>query len=673
MPLSFELSGSAFRLPDVKSPAGLAFTRDNLLVAATLSFVAQPWQLPHGQRLQAQVLDALGQQVDAGQVMGSVDWTAGSQAPAMRDAAVTRLADGRLLFAWEQALDAQGNRPAIRLVVYDTEAVGASLVGVVPLDPADHPWYTADLRDRHAVAQLGDGTLVLVAPAPAMPNVMGSPEDILVQLFTTGGSMVATRWANTTFASAQVGPAVAALGGTRYVVTWSDYSGAGEDTAPAAVRARIFEGANAVTPEILVNTTWQGMDHNSSVAALAGGGFVVAWESDAPDLTTAVRFQRFDAAGNRLGGETAVNTTGAAHGHAPAVHAFPDGSFVIAWVGTDPAGRAVFARSFGADGAPLQDALLLGTAASVRSHLHITEAPDGHILVSWGEGITDTVGRFLDNRAATQFHGTGGDDGLVGHDSGQRTSNDVLVAYAGDDRLYGLGGADYLYAGAGDDTAAGGAGTDVLLGDAGNDVLSGEEGDDYLYGGAGINQLSGGAGVDVFISEGTDTLAGEDGGDYFYATGGTFTQFAQGGEGNDIFVLQAGGARAEGGNGQDYFYLGAAADTMLGGAGVDVLIGQSSGGTAGAGDWFEGGAGIDYLFLTPGADTVRFGMQDEVDVVNGFDVASDVLLLDAAMQGLDVTAYDFGSYTILSFGPGLAIWLIGVAVDTLDEPNFAFA
>ena len=667
MPLSFELSGSAFRLAGV-TPAGVAFTRENLLVAATRSFVADPWQLPRGQVLQAQVLDALGRPLEAGQVMGSVDWTQGGQAPAMRDAAVTRLADGRMLFAWEQALDAQGNRPAMRLVVYDMEAVAASLVGVVPLDPLQHDWFTVDLRDRHGIAQLGDGSLVLVAPSPSTLE-RTSPEDVLVQLFTPGGSMLATLWANSTVTSAQANPAVAALGGMRYVVTWSDAS------APATVvQARVFEGANAVTPEILVNTAGQGSDHNASVAALPGGGFVVVWESDAPNLTTAVRFQRFDAAGAKVGDPTEVHSA-AAHGHAPAVRALADGSFVIAWVAAGAeAGRPVLARAFAADGTALQDPLVLGTTAATRAvPLQITEAPDGRILVTWGEGSDQAVGRFLDNRAATQFHGTAGDDGLVGHDSGQRTSDDVLVGYAGDDRLYGLGGADYLYSGDGQDTAAGGAGNDVLLGEAGNDVLSGDDGNDYLYGGVGSNQLSGGAGVDVFISEGSDTLVGGDGGDYFYATGGTGTRLAQGGEGNDIFVLHSGGARAEGGDGQDYFSLGAGADKIIAGAGVDVLIGQSSGGATGAGDWFEGGGGIDYLFLTPGADTVRFGVLDEVDVVNGFDVKADVLLLDAAMQEMDVVAYDYGSYTILAFGAQLALWLIGVSVDDLGEHNFAFA
>lgn len=81
-----------------------------------------------------------------------------------------------------------------------------------------------------------------------------------------------------------------------------------------AASTQLAAQANNGTPqpvgtEFRVNTYTQGPQLNPSVAALAGGGFVVTWESwDQDGSYVGIYGQRYDAAGNRVGGEFRANT-----------------------------------------------------------------------------------------------------------------------------------------------------------------------------------------------------------------------------------------------------------------------------------------------------------------------------------------------------------------------------
>ena len=87
----------------------------------------------------------------------------------------------------------------------------------------------------------------------------------------------------------------------------------------------------------------------------------------------------------------------------------------------------------------------------------------------------------------------------------------------------------------------------------------------------------------------------------------------------------------------DYLYGGAGNDTILGNAGADHLLGGVGS------DVINGGANDDCLAGGNGADTFVFGLKSGRDLVEDFDVGSDVL---------DLTAYGFqGSLDDLASGP----------------------
>ena len=85
--------------------------------------------------------------------------------------------------------------------------------------------------------------------------------------------------------------------------------------------------------ELLVNTITDSWQLAGDVAVLADGSFVVVWE-DWSVADRAIRAQRFDAAGNRLGSEMLVAHVPGAAGYTsynPEVNALADGNFYVTW------------------------------------------------------------------------------------------------------------------------------------------------------------------------------------------------------------------------------------------------------------------------------------------------------------------------------------------------------
>lgn len=150
---------------------------------------------------------------------------------------------------------------------------------------------------------------------------------------------------NTATASNQDDSAITRLANGGFVVVWTDVSGAatgqGGDTSAQAVKAQRFDAAGAkLGSEILVNTTTTGAQDLPTVAALTGGGFVVGWTDasgqggDTSGL--AVKAQRFDAAGAKAGGELLVNSATETGQYDPTITGLANGGFFVSW--TDDSG-----------------------------------------------------------------------------------------------------------------------------------------------------------------------------------------------------------------------------------------------------------------------------------------------------------------------------------------------
>ncbi|MEM6384386.1 MAG: calcium-binding protein, partial [Pseudomonadota bacterium] len=155
--------------------------------------------------------------------------------------------------------------------------------------------------------QQGRGTYSSVANA--------QQADAFVQIFDATGATVGAQI--TVSASASVnesGVDVAGLTGGGFVVSFNR-------EAPGGQREIFFQrydnAGNALGGQVQANTTALGVnvssiDRNTEVIALANGGFMVAWTTaiDNGDTTstTFLRAQRFDSSGNQVGSEILVNS-----------------------------------------------------------------------------------------------------------------------------------------------------------------------------------------------------------------------------------------------------------------------------------------------------------------------------------------------------------------------------
>jgi hypothetical protein len=131
-----------------------------------------------------------------------------------------------------------------------------------------------------------------------------------------------------------------------FVVVWESNL---QDGSGTGVYAQRYDSAgNALGGEFLINETTSGNQRQSNVAMTATGEFVVTWASASQDGSDyAVIARRFDSAGNAVSGEVLVNTTTSGGQSNPAIDVLDSGDFVVAWFGNGPGDDVgVFAQRF---------------------------------------------------------------------------------------------------------------------------------------------------------------------------------------------------------------------------------------------------------------------------------------------------------------------------------------
>ncbi len=324
-----------------------------------------------------------------------------------------------------------------------------------------------------------------------------------------------------------------------------------------------------------------------------------------------------------------------------------DGSFSVAGIGTDTlisidgiiggagndtiTGNAldnIIGGSVGndtLDGAGGIDVLSLADATSA---LYLSVGSGSGVVTGAGIG-TDTYSNF---------------EGFIGG-----SGSDTFIGNATANRLDGNAAFDNLYGGAGNDTLYGGANEDIIVGDAGDDYLYGGSGGDVLSElfdslGSGNDLIDAGSGVDIiYAAAGNDTVYG--GNDFAnnYADLGDGDDVYSGEHGSDVVVGGNGLDTIDGGFGDDSLYGEADADVIYGGADIDLLSG-------GAGnDSLDGGEYNDLLIGDQGNDTlvggngldILYGGADN-DVLNGGFRSDGFSEVDALYGGLGNDEFQTG-------------------------------
>jgi len=234
-------------------------------------------------------------------------------------------------------------------------------------------------QEKPQVAMLADGGAVFVwqGGKQGYQEIYARILPATGTSFTSGDILV-----NTYTNDSQITPAVATLTNGNIVVVWGSF---GQDGSLQGVFGQLLNPAGGkIGSEFRINAFTPNNQRAPAVAALSGGGFVVAWVTELQrDSTGSVDvFARlYDSNGNPVGAEFAVNTsTKNACAH-PSVAASPDGGFAIAWSQQSAAsGNAsssqfvvagggqqsqtswdVYARILGSNGTPKTQPVLLNT------------------------------------------------------------------------------------------------------------------------------------------------------------------------------------------------------------------------------------------------------------------------------------------------------------------------
>ncbi len=156
----------------------------------------------------------------------------------------------------------------------------------------------------------------------------------------------------------------------------------------------------------LVNETSNGTQGDSHVAALAGGGYVVVWQSKDNDFTdgnqgTLVYQQIYAADGSKIGFETRVDTDLTGDQLTPNVIGLKDGGYLVTWVREISGQYDIYAQRYDQNG---NEVGIDGTGGGANSEFEVTQdnvssqsgpkaaalSDGGFVIVNWGSPAADS-------------------------------------------------------------------------------------------------------------------------------------------------------------------------------------------------------------------------------------------------------------------------------------------
>lgn len=303
----------------------------------------------------------------------------------------------------------------------------------------------------------------------------GGGRGVYAQRFSADGTSLGGEFrVNTYTAGEQTQPAVAVDAAGNFVITWQsqqDPRAKGEKTASYGIYAQRYDSLGVPQGnEFRVNTTTADHQLSSSVASDDAGNFVVTWASNKQDpagqgreyTNYGVYAQRYDAAGQKLGGEFRVNTYTPQDQNQPTVAMNGSGEFVVAWQssGQDGSLWGVYAQKFTAAGSTVGREVQVNTSTAGPEQVSdVAIAPGGEFFVGWSrknetDSSYDAYARLFSAAAAPLTGELRLHDDPAGRQVAPTIANDsrggwttAWTTYGADGSGYGISGRQFDAAG----------------------------------------------------------------------------------------------------------------------------------------------------------------------------------------------------------------------------------
>jgi Ca2+-binding RTX toxin-like protein len=420
--------------------------------------------------------------------------------------ALVGLADGGYLI-----VTSSSNSGAFVLSKYD--ATGALQSSSEPLVPSFGAY------EQPSVTALATGGYVIAWRMNSSDP--GGIYDVAAQIFdVTGGKVGSQLILSTQISGVQFEPAIISLANGNFVASWYNESGPSGAGLEGGTIGQVFSANGLrIGAEFAVNSNANGNQFGKDLVALPDGGFVVAYVQATVDTFSlySIQTQVYNALGVAQG-QPYIVESGTRHAvQGLTIAALAGGQFVVSWGDDDGTQTDVRSVTFSPDpyerfitgtsaadtltGGMLDDTInglagndtLLGGAGN-----DILNGGLGNDILNGGTG-NDTATYADSVRGVEVCLSFAGVQNTVGAGKDSLISIENLIGSVYSDTLSGNAAANRIEGGLGADYLAGAAGNDILFGGAGKDTLDGGTGDDVLTGGAGADTLIGGAGADTFV------------------------------------------------------------------------------------------------------------------------------------------------------------------------------